>query len=121
MGIIVRAGTLPNGNVVSNVYMTFTPETIHCFAYGGNGDGYTYYVNYNVYPQNPNTMAVRNSTSTPLHLGNFPLEFIVPDPSKEGPWITCYNKLKELYPDSEDVYESKKPLTPEEMYDLGLL
>lgn len=114
MGITVHTGTLPNGNVVSNVYVTFAPETIHCFTYG-EGDGYTYYVNYNVYIKNPHT------TSRPVRLGNFPLRFIVKDPSKEGPWITCYNKLKEFYPDSEDVHESKKPPTPEELYDLGLL
>lgn len=112
MGILVHSGTLPDGNVVSNVYMSFTPETVHCFPY--NGEGYNYVVRYNVHINNPHYSFVPP-------IGNFVLSIKVQDPSKEGPWTTCYKELKELYPDSDDVLESKTPPTPEEIYMLGLL
>jgi hypothetical protein len=115
MGILVHSGTLPDGNVVSNVYMSFTPETVHCFPY--NGEAYNYIVRYNVHRKNPHYET--GNLAPPF--GNFVLTIKVQDPSKEGPWTTCYNALKELYPDSDDVLESKTPLTPEEIYSLGLL
>lgn len=119
MGILVYSGTLPNGNVVSNVYISFTPETVHCFPY--SGDAYSYVVKYNVHSQDSrNTLVTKTGPPVPP-LGSFLLNVRVQDPSKEGPWVTCYNALKEMYPDSDDVLETKTPPTPEELYALGIL
>lgn len=97
MGILVPQATLPDGNVVSNVYMSFFPETIHCFARMGNT--YEYRAVYHVYEDVLNT-------ESKFH---FELSAETEDPSDKPPFVFMYETLKNLYPGSTDHTEIRFP------------
>ena len=86
MGIFVPSATLPDGNVVSNVYMSFFPETIHCFAVRGTTWEYRalYHVmtGKKVYPW----------------FATFELAAETSDPSVSPPYTFMYENLCKLYP-----------------------
>jgi len=98
MGIFVPKSvsvTLPDGRVVSNVYMTFFPETIHCFAQ--RGTTWPYMVRYQVY---------QDVYKYPW-IGQYVLEAETSDPSTAPPFTFMYSELKKLYPGAIDHLEPK--------------
>lgn len=98
MGIFVPNSvsvTLPDGNVVSNVYMTFCPETIHCFT--RRGTTYEYMSRYQVFKdvyQHP-------------WFAQFELCAETSDPSTAPPFTFMYSELKKLYPGAIDDLSPK--------------
>ena len=89
MGLLVKKATLPDGQLVRDVYMTFSPETIHCFA-PRNGM-YEYRALYHV-------SKTRGSGS----FATFELVGKTDDPSTAPPFTFMYQTLKKLYPKSTD-------------------
>lgn len=92
MGILVNEGTLPSGLPVSNVYMSFGNDVIYVYPKSGN-DMYTVRGEYKVYRDEtkfPGT-DIRIQTSTEV------------SDISTGVFQILYQKLKEEYPDSQDV------------------
>ena len=88
MGIFVPNAVLPDGNVVSNVYMSFYPETIHCFA--RNQGKWAYRALYHVLP----------GKGIYPWFATFDLVAETSDPSVAPPFTFMYNELAKLYPGS---------------------
>jgi hypothetical protein len=98
MGIFVPEATLPDGNVVSNVYMSFYPETIHVFARSQQSWEYRalYHVltGKGVYPW----------------FATFELAAETSDPSVAPPFTFMYENLAKLYPGS--INDADPPVFP---------
>lgn len=92
MGIIVPEAVLPSSNIaVSNVYMSFSGETVQVFKNRLTGD---YFVgsNYKIF-SNPDKNPDTNVVET----------IVIPYTDLEqGPFTILYSKLKEMYPGSHD-------------------
>ena len=97
MGILVPQATLPDGNVVSNVYISFFPETIHCFS--RMGTVFEYRAMYHVY----------KDVSDIEDTWKFELSVETEDPSDKPPFVFMYEALKKLYPGSTDHFENRFP------------
>lgn len=92
MGIIVPEAILPSSNIsVSNVYMSFSGETVQVFKNPYTSD-YILRSNYRVF-SNPNKIPDTNIRETIT----IPYTDI-----GQGPFTVLYTALKEMYPGSED-------------------
>ena len=88
MGIIVPEAILPSSNIaVSNVYMSFSGETVQVFKNPYTRE-YILGSNYRVF-SNPDTN-IRESIAVPY------------TDLDQGPFTVLYTALKELYPGSHD-------------------
>jgi hypothetical protein len=91
MGIIVSEGILPSGIPISNVYMSFSSETVYIFPKNID-DKYIIQTYYKVY---------KDDTKQPDTNIRIPLAIQVSDISV-GIYTTLYENLKQIYPDSLD-------------------
>ena len=92
MGIIVPEALLPSSNIaVSNVYMSFSGETVQVFKNPYTSE-YILGSNYRVFsnPDKTPDTNIRESISVPY------------TDLEQGPFTVLYSKLKEMYPGSED-------------------
>jgi hypothetical protein len=91
MGILVPEAALPMGITLSNVYMSFSNETIFIMPKSNEGY-YTIQSYYKVY---------KNETKDPDTNIRIPFFVQVSDISN-GTFQILYERLKELYPGSQD-------------------
>lgn len=92
MGIIVPEALLPSSNIaVSNVYMSFSGETVQILKNIYTGE-YNLVSNYRVFsnPDKTPDTNIKEPISTPY------------TNLDQGPFTVLYTTLKEMYPGSED-------------------
>lgn len=100
MGIIVPEILLPSSNIVaSNVYISFSGETIHIFKNHLTSD-YDISSNYKVF-SNPGKQPGTNIIE-PIVVPYLNME--------QGVYSTLYTALKVLYPNSEDYQDVTPPV-----------
>jgi hypothetical protein len=90
MGILVPESVLPSGIAISNVYMSFTSETIYVRK---NQTKYSISSWYRVYKDD--TKQLDSNIRIPI--------LCEVDDISQGVYEILYDKLKEHYPDSFDV------------------
>lgn len=92
MGIIVPEAVLPSSNIaVSNVYMSFSGETVQIFKNPYTSE-YILGSNYRVFsnPDKTPDTNIRESIAVPY------------TDLEQGPFSVLYTALKEMYPGSEN-------------------
>ena len=98
MGILVPEAILPSSNIaVSNVYMSFSGETVQIFKNRLNGE-YILTSNYRVF-SNPDKIPATNIVEC--------ITVLYTD-LNQGPFTVLYSNLKEIYPNAQD-YEPPVP------------
>ena len=90
MGLLVPEFTMPNGNTVNNVYMSFHNAVI--YTYPVKGQDYQIASMVRVY-------ADADMSDDPIY--EFPVEIPNSDLSK-GPFVNMYTALKALFPRAVD-------------------
>ena len=111
MGIIVPEAVLPVGIKVSNVYMSFSGESITVFPRDMSGN-YQIGSQYKVY---------KDATRTPYSNIKFPLTVTAVSIDDKSPYDILYEELKKLYPGSEDIIEVPTPVEPNDETSGGTL
>jgi hypothetical protein len=93
MGILVPEANLPMGITVSNVYMSFSNETIYTCPQQGN---YIINTTYKVY---------RDQTKGPDTNIRIPISVSVNNITGRDVYSILYDELKKSYPGSQDVID----------------
>ena len=102
MGILVPEAILPSSNIaVSNVYISFSGETVQIFKNRLNGE-YILTSNYRVF-SNPDKIPATNITEC--------ITVLYTD-LDQGVFTVLYTALKEMYPGSEDSLVNYAPPAP---------
>ena len=97
MGILVPEANLPMGVTLSNVYMSFSGETIYVSPRGKEFGEYRIHTWYRVYKD------VSKDPDTNIRI---PIMVTVPDISR-GVYTLLYEQLKMSYPGSEDILNTQ--------------
>ena len=103
MGILVANGTLPSGVQVSNVYMSFSDETIQVQSIP-TANNFVFSTSYRVFAD-PSKVYGSNI--------RVPIRVIITQPEAlSHPYTFLYQQLKTLYPDNTDWFENSTPTEP---------
>lgn len=104
MGIFVPEATLPMGVSLSNVYMSFSSESIYVSSGSGQYNINSYY------------KVFKDETKIPDTNIRIPISASVDDIKGHDVYSILYNELKTIYPGSQDIITYKYPagMTEEE-------